>query len=288
MKKILFLMCTALAIIGCSKNQDNNVILTKYDNPNDPFNIGDSISNLTSIKDQSDTTKTYVVGILDNKIWIGYYDTKSKSKLSEFKFSNTLPKTITINLGYGEYKTYSVIEYRPASIKWIHGDIVFLLYSIYDGPYYGIASLCKIHERTMLVKEGNTKEFIGRISEWADDTYLAESSINKYYILDKNFNTLLESAKFIDSSCPRTYISMRDFIFYKEGKLYRTNIEEKNDRWATPITESNARISNAQFTISDNIVTFSCDYTLYSGQKGTLTKYLNIETGMILEPDTPD
>lgn len=285
MKLILFLLFPIFVLMGCGGDDE------KKDGPTigsifDGYKIGEGITPIGGTVDQTAPSKYIIIGTTEKGIWTGIFEQNSKSMLSQNVCNASLPTTSTVTIGNNKPETYHIDSFQVPVIKRIRNNILFTLGGFNKTVGTISAYLCKIENGVFYIKDyTNTDYAISTIYEWYDNTYFAITSAptNKKYIIDDKFNELFEVYEDY-YAFPRTYIDAQNIIYFNKGEIVRTYVKDNlwtSNAWTTHIIDANANVSNCKLSINSDALTFTCDYTLQNGNKGTLSRKLDINTGEI-------
>lgn len=285
MKNVLFLIVTALMVMGCGGDDGKKEELS-IGTVFDGYELAAGVTPFGVAIDQIDTTKYIILGMVKEGIWEGEYERQSKSKLSQKVYPASFPKTVTVKKENGELETSDIVAYQSPTVQRIHDNIVFTLYAQSKDNSAASIYLCRLSNGALFKKEYDTDI---RASGWYGNLYFAvkPTSPPAYYVMDENFNKLFDAHKDY-SYAPRIYIDNKNIIYYQFGKfgasdeLIRENIADGEEQWTTAVM-GHADTSNYKFAINNSILTFSCNYIMDNGVESTLTKKLDINTGKIIE-----
>ncbi len=121
MKKYIFNLMLVLFLIGCSDNKyppEQPTFATRLNELRQEFGVYDEELILESFRRGVDTTQVFFNGRINGKLWIGCYDSNSKTKIFEWVEDKKLDTVFHLYEGYGE-----TVEYKIESF-------------IIDYPYY--------------------------------------------------------------------------------------------------------------------------------------------------------
>lgn len=228
MKKILFFMMIALAIVGCNKEDEKEKqepYKMSYENFCELYFDGYLVNDTTGlinlsreVKKPNEDGTIYLVGTKSGKCWIGKFDTKNKKCIKEYISKDDFPIDFVYDLGYGKseiaHMDYLNVQELFETSKGFVCSIQsqYSLYTVYifnstNTKYY----LCPAYE----VYKG--------LSKWYNETFLMRQVSGKDDIscLDEEGNILCEG--WIDNfvlSSNYIPINLKDFIYVNYDNRY--------------------------------------------------------------------
>lgn len=312
MTKMLFKVCTviicSLLLYSCGKEpnewdeqQSNDFYGYKVENKN-----GLDMVSINQCEYNEDTT--LLTGIRNEKVWIGLFEEKSKKQLTEWSGSETINRTIKVDLGYGEQKEFEVTEFRLNELyKTTWGFVSALSYIHREGN--NLLTSNDVVDKDIVLVNGNkltiyhTNGSCGLISNWFQNSIICQLPRNNYIVLSpegKEITTLKEVPD------DKWYINLIPVSYTEDIGLIRAGMHPQNEElgqytrirkrdhavakniWSTDIPslknlEGDAHINTTVLEQNNPIWKFQIDITNRNGSKQQIVFTINVETGELTE-----
>lgn len=310
MRKNLFILAlTALTqlLLSCSKD------LPEYDyssSTKKEYNINNEG---LFIDDESINENEIIFnGRIDNKLWIGCYNTSTKKQIFEWTGNDKLETDILLDLGYGEFSKVKVDRFFLRDFYYIDSRLYFILDakpSSDDYEYRGkelFSDLYFIDNNKLIKKQRSfaypTYDVYKKIIPWYNYSIFTMDEGNKYICFsekgdilykidmkgaqDLNINYDLSKYEPVNleegitdyvrrSSIRGTYLS-----FEKDNLKSKEHLWRKATESLKSVTE-NDRLDSKSISKKNNIWSYSYHFTSMDGSKFTITINVNIESGEI-------
>lgn len=274
MRKILFLMITALAIIGCS---------------NDENEVGERIDGTYFFYtyNSKDSIHCYAV---DNEY---LYKQERKSSKIVWKKPITAPAPIIKDLGYGEKE---VISYRYSSIVLDTDEYIYIYWVAIDkGEYRSNIGLCSIAGEFIKNVDIQLISPSPKFVEMPDKNIIIfGESLNSDFrniIIDKEINIIkqgvmapsLRYIKFIDETRYIAYDGSSIILFdFDTQKAIEVDVQAFiDDKYFNESHKPRFEIKDIEIKSGYSIV--HVEVTLYSGVIDNIEMKLDNETGVFIE-----
>ena len=320
MRKILFLLLFALVLLGCEDTVPKD---DKPDQNDDPaikeliakYNIHKTGLKLESVYVGEDKTQIIINGRIDNKLWIGVYNTETNKQLYEWTDNQKLETRINTKDENGVSRDYEIDMYYPKDFL-IHNDqLYFTLWGnnskivkkedkLLYVPLYiiGNNTLIKKHLSYGLPSSAITAGYEGniyrKIKPWLNGTYVQYeayrqgdpklyvffSSIGeKLYTFD-NAEMIIEQSEPIDMEQAIVLHSERSVIpnyYFSRYNLKTTQTIWVSDKKPFEDIPNTAKMDSLTITKEGEIWRYATSFIIEGG-KLQRNFNLNIETGELV------
>lgn len=301
----MFVICSLLLLSSCDKESNSIDIFYDYKVKNQE---GFDIYSIILCPYNEDTT--FLTGIKNEKMWVGMFDEHTKEQLKEWNGTETIERTIKIDLGYGKTELLNIVSFgsKLGIYKTNWGYIPTLTYGVILPTLGGGTALEKdillLNDDKMIVYSAVNPSIIQ--SHWYQESIVVSSYIRDSYsykvvspegkeiveLKSKPYNRLIE----LENLFP---VSYTDGIgFYERGRgydnkkcdiyIHRVNYAISKDLWDIPISSLTNIEKDALFNItileqSNPIWKFQIDITNYDGSKKQVIFTVDVETGKVTE-----
>lgn len=307
MKKLLLIVLSGIVICGCSGGKDNTPTYTPGDGDymggfNDykkEYNINKDGLEIDYMSTGIDTTTVYFNGRIDGKLWVGGYEKGSKKEILDWADNVRLDTVVNYNKGYGIYENFKVYRYNISFPYKYENAYCFILNG--GGSDNSFSDLYFINNNNLTKKHRSVgsynSEAFRYIFSWFEGVMVENKKEelvcfnmqgdSLFVVQDRSIYYYVES-----NSCPISYEECIRLIYNYSGfngfYFERLNLKTKEIIWEEkimPLTDipENARINGHTISKSGNEWTYVFNHTLYSGEKGTTTILLNIDSGELEE-----
>ena len=235
----------------------------------------------------------FLAGIKNERMWIGMFDEHTKEQLKEWNGTETIERTIKIDLGYGETEFFDVTTFKISPYKTQWGFVS--TFSYLHRRAVSWASSDSIPDKGCLFLNGDNMIFLNNlriaIPCWFQGSVVVsyKKSDNEDYcaILSPIGDLIME----LGEGPQGEPISYTEGIFIARESDYfiiRHNYQTGKDVWKTSIpslkdVEDNARINSTILEQSNPIWKYQIDITNYDGSKKQVIFTVDVETGEVTE-----
>lgn len=310
MKNILLLGFLIAVISACSELEPAPVETTAPTFPEGEKFRGfevpqpDSLLYFDIIVDQSDTSKTFISGLRNDKIWIGEFANSTKKLLKEYTDPNSISLNQTTHLGYDEYKNYTVKSIGVRNLMDNNGSFIYLA-SLFPNEAVGDWN-CFI---SYVNKSGDTKR-INRnnsrmnIYKWYNEYIMIEDytiTPSSFYCYSSSLDSIYEAKEkkgdyYIREILNAIPVSIEEGMWIKrwaelgnngyEYDAYLLKINFRTDEvvWALPLNEDisgDPKLNLKVLSINDKVYTLEWTVIHKSGKKIVRKFDVDVETGII-------
>lgn len=243
---------------------------------------------------QKDTT--YLVGIKNDKIWIGTFNTNTKEQLNEWTDTETISRTQKAHIGYGKYEEFTINHAEVRSFIKNGENVIMELVLENDEK-------SNTHNFTMLSfrNKGITKRyFVTNTSnqpliKWHDNSYLFNIDARKepyvqgdyYTCFDEGGNIIITGKMFQWHNAEMLFpINFDEYLYfdygYKSIHISKKSISSGDNLWVKILVDdfdTDSKFTPSLISRKDNIFRFKIDVTEYSGNKYSVIYDINIING---------
>lgn len=288
MKKMLFISAVIIHIIfclqACSKDENN------YIEP--PVQPG------KDSKIEFDG-KTYSSWIKDASYGITIHDSETKKEIAEIYTEIEGGLNQTIDMGFGEYKHYTIAGCYILDIKKNEDNSVFLLIECSNYKYgAGITEIIKLQDNkiTERVKYTNLTGRPNKLLNWYNGEIVAAANIRlstwatyDFYIYGKDLNLihngLIEYETLLEYNPVGTF-NIITLDRYYNREMYDVclyNFKDDKILWTYEYKKEPAVIKKKEITVKGSIISFNIDLVYKDGSKDTKFFKLNINDGSLAD-----
>ncbi|MCL1942312.1 MAG: hypothetical protein FWF54_02000 [Candidatus Azobacteroides sp.] len=302
--KLLFYLLVGILFWGCGDdNEDTNNFITLADNIEIvalDYNIKKNGLTLESYTNCQDTTEICFCGRVDNKLWVGCYDKKTKNQILEWQDTKNLETSVALNIGYGEIKNFEIKNFlitgRPYLIN--KEELIFIIWgcdSDETGQQHIVSSNLYFIKNNKLLANYNSytnydSDFFYRITPWYEGVMANYNNEPIYTCYGSNGQSLYD----VKSSI---YVSFYPVNYYEYINInpYNPPIARKNLQTGETIWENTSvsmalpnlsRIDDTTLVKNTTEWIYTVKYTTIEGSKLVKTAKIDINTGEIEIEDT--
>jgi hypothetical protein len=307
MKKLLLILMFTQFLVGCSKDEsptnEPSVILSDniLDKLKQEYNITKDGLFLESFSYGKDTTQLFINGRLNEKLWIGCYNKRTKNKILEWTESEKLDTIFNLHIGYGEYSDFNIGRFFIRYPYYNNGQLYFLLWG-YNDKTINIngriisSDLYFIKNNSFIKKRSSFSfpiddAFYQNIIPWKNSIFSKYQ--NKYICFSTDGDSLYSADKIVANYEP---ISIEECIEFNannntsDERMYyfrRLNLKTNEAIWKNedkPLANipANDRLDSTVIQKNSNIWDYSFFYTRIEGTRYAIQLELNIESGKLI------
>lgn len=306
-----------LLTIACTKSKNdeptNIIAITEQESIAKQYGINtDGVNDLKVSNFSDDTTKILFYGGKDKKLWINIGDRQTKKSILSWVDANLLDTILIQDLGYGNVQKTTLSKTSLSSV-YNNGSISFTLTRTDDNGYgfrqtqYRYFFRNKTFTKRLIPVLGTVNSFSPIV--WYNGSILyREKDANNYdtaYTVYNNDGLVVTTFnynnqgygnngpgnnRYMSSLAPSSKsifpIAYDEVVQLEDPFFRRWNYKNISEIWQTDKAiasqiATNLRVDSKKASRNGDILTVICNYTLYSGEKGTFSYTVNITTGAV-------